>query len=168
MMGEGKIALFGGSFNPIHHGHLIVARAAAERLGAARVVFIPSPNPPHKSGLVLADAADRLEMVRLAIAGEPMFESSDVEIRRAGPSYTILTIEDFRRELPGRDLVWLIGADSLAFISIDGLYRALGREGRDPNAPAYCDACFTGDYAIPLTDRTDNAEQRGSLLKASA
>lgn len=62
----------------------------------------------------------------------------------------------------------LIGVDSLAFISIDGLYRALGREGRDPAAPAFCDACFTGDYAIPLTDQTDNAEQRGSLLKASA
>jgi amidophosphoribosyltransferase len=60
----------------------------------------------------------------------------------------------------------LIGVDSLAFISIDGLYRALGREGRDPAAPAYCDACFTGDYAIPLTDRADHAEHRGSLLKA--
>lgn len=62
----------------------------------------------------------------------------------------------------------LIGVDSLAFISIDGLYRALGRDGRDAAAPAFCDACFTGDYAIPLTDRTDNAEPRGSLLKASA
>jgi amidophosphoribosyltransferase len=60
----------------------------------------------------------------------------------------------------------LIGVDSLAFISIDGLYRALGWPGRDPAAPAYCDACFTGDYAIPLTDRADNAEHRGSLLKA--
>lgn len=62
----------------------------------------------------------------------------------------------------------LIGVDSLAFISIDGLYRALGREGRDPAAPAYCDACFTGDYAIPLTDRDDNAEARGNLMKAGA
>ena len=62
----------------------------------------------------------------------------------------------------------LIGVDSLAFISIDGLYRALGREGRDPAAPAYCDACFTGDYAIPLTDRDDNAEARGNLLRAGA
>ncbi|WP_431303856.1 amidophosphoribosyltransferase [Sediminicoccus sp. BL-A-41-H5] len=62
----------------------------------------------------------------------------------------------------------LIGVDSLAFISLDGLYRALGREGRDPAAPAYCDACFTGEYAIPLTDRTDNTEARGSLLKAGA
>jgi len=60
----------------------------------------------------------------------------------------------------------LIGVDSLAFISIDGLYRALGKPGRDPAAPAFCDACFTGDYAIPLTDQMDNAEQRGSLLKA--
>ncbi len=62
----------------------------------------------------------------------------------------------------------LIGVDSLAFISLDGLYRALGREGRDPAAPAFCDACFTGEYAIPLTDRTDNTEARGSLLKAGA
>ena len=62
----------------------------------------------------------------------------------------------------------LIGVDSLAFISIDGLYRALGKPGRDSASPAYCDACFTGDYAIPLTDRTDNQEQRGSLLKAGA
>jgi amidophosphoribosyltransferase len=62
----------------------------------------------------------------------------------------------------------LIGVDSLAFISLDGLYRALGRDGRDPAAPAYCDACFTGEYAIPLTDRTDNTEARGSLLKAGA
>ena len=62
----------------------------------------------------------------------------------------------------------LIGVDSLAFISLDGLYRALGSEGRDPAAPAYCDACFTGEYAIPLTDRTDNTEARGSLLKAGA
>ena len=62
----------------------------------------------------------------------------------------------------------LIGVDSLAFISIDGLYRALGRPGRNPAAPAFCDACFTGDYAIPLTDRADHAEHRGSLLKAGA
>jgi len=62
----------------------------------------------------------------------------------------------------------LIGVDSLAFISIDGLYRALGKPGRDPAAPAFCDACFTGDYAIPLTDQMNNAEPRGSLLKLGA
>jgi amidophosphoribosyltransferase len=66
------------------------------------------------------------------------------------------------------EMAKLIGVDSLAFISIDGLYRALGKAGRDSKKPAFCDACFTGDYAIPLTDTLDNAEQRGTLLKARA
>jgi amidophosphoribosyltransferase len=60
----------------------------------------------------------------------------------------------------------LIGADSLAFISIDGLYRALGKPGRDPEQPYYCDACFTGDYPIPLPDQHDKADRQLSLLSA--
>ncbi len=113
-MPDGGIVLFGGSFNPIHNGHLIVARAVAERLGVSRLVFVPSPSPPHKTGTMLAEASDRLAMVRLAIAGEPLFDCSDVETRRSGPSYTILTVEDFRTTRADRDLFWLIGADSLA------------------------------------------------------
>jgi len=113
-MADGGIGLFGGSFNPIHNGHLIVARAVGELLGLDRVVFIPSPNPPHKPGADLADAADRLEMVRRAIAGETGFDCSDLEIRRSGPSYTILTVQEFSRLKPGRPLCWIIGADSLA------------------------------------------------------
>ncbi|MBS7810639.1 amidophosphoribosyltransferase [Roseococcus pinisoli] len=66
------------------------------------------------------------------------------------------------------EMAKLIGADSLAFISLDGLYRALGKPGRDSAKPAFCDACFTGDYAIPLTDMADNAERRSALEKASA
>ena len=108
------LALFGGSFNPIHVGHLIVGRAILEHVGLARLVFIPSANPPHKRGLELADAADRLEMVRLAIAGEPGFELSDVEIRRSGPSYTILTVEGYRRSLSAEAAIyWIIGGDTL-------------------------------------------------------
>ena len=108
------LALFGGSFNPIHVGHLIVGRAILEHVGLARLVFIPSANPPHKRGLELADAADRLEMVRLAIAGEPGFEVSDVEIRRTGPSYTILTVEGYRRSLSAEAAIyWIIGGDTL-------------------------------------------------------
>lgn len=109
------IALFGGSFNPVHHGHLIVARAVAEELNVARLVFVPSANPPHKMGQDLADAADRLEMVRLAVAGEPLFETSDIEVRRHGPSYTILTIEEYRSRLTtGQDLYWIIGGDTIS------------------------------------------------------
>jgi nicotinate-nucleotide adenylyltransferase len=108
------IALFGGTFDPIHHGHLIVARAVLEQLGYERLVLIPSPNPPHKVGRELSDASHRLEMARVAVEGEPRFEVSDCEIRRAGLSYTILTVEAFRQSI-GADgpLAWIIGGDSL-------------------------------------------------------
>ncbi len=109
------VALFGGSFNPIHNGHLIAVRSVAEQIGAARVVFIPSAQPPHKRPADLAEAADRLEMVRRAIAGEDAWEASDCELRRRGPSYTIDTVLGFRDELGGAgELCWVIGADSLA------------------------------------------------------
>ncbi len=108
------VVLFGGSFNPIHNGHLIVARSVAEQLGAARVVLIPAANPPHKNSADLADAADRLEMVRLAVRAEPGWEVSDCELHRAGPSYTLDTVAHFRREIGGgAELCWIIGADSL-------------------------------------------------------
>ena len=99
-----SVALFGGTFNPIHHGHLIVARSVAEHLNLSRVILIPSANPPHKRGHDLADASDRLAMVERAIADEPGFEASDVEIQRSGPSFTILTIEAYR-EMLGLDVL---------------------------------------------------------------
>jgi nicotinate-nucleotide adenylyltransferase len=113
IMADDGIALFGGSFNPIHNGHLIVARAVAERLSLSRVVFIPSPSPPHKANVDLADASDRLEMVRLAIAGQRGFEASDFEVRQGGVSYTILTVEAFQKSAAGQTLHWIIGGDTL-------------------------------------------------------
>lgn len=113
-MSNPGVALYGGTFNPIHHGHLIAARAVAERLDIDRLVLIPSANPPHKRGGELADAADRLEMARLAIAGEPSFEVSDVEVRRSGLSFTILTVEGWRQQVgPDAPLYWIIGGDTL-------------------------------------------------------
>ena len=113
-MGSG-VVLFGGSFNPIHIGHLITARSVMEHLNAARLVFIPSRHPPHKDVDDLANAADRMEMVSRAIAGEPGMEVSDAELKRDGPSYTVLTVKAFRESL-GVDvpLYWMIGGDSLA------------------------------------------------------
>ncbi len=109
-----RVGLYGGSFNPIHCGHLIIARSVAERLGLARVIFLPSAVPPHKQDECLVDSDQRAEMVRLAIAGEQLFDFSDYDLTRSGPSYTIETVAHFRRRLPeGTELFWIIGADWL-------------------------------------------------------
>jgi nicotinate-nucleotide adenylyltransferase len=89
----GRTAVFGGSFNPIHFGHLLMADELLERLALDRVVFVPAAAPPHKPVASLAPAEHRYEMVRLAIAGHPRFEASDVELRRRGPSFTVDTLE---------------------------------------------------------------------------
>jgi nicotinate-nucleotide adenylyltransferase len=105
---------FGGSFNPVHHAHLICARAVAEAGGFDRVVLIPSARPPHKGEeYEIAPAEDRLEMCRLAAAVEPsLFEVSDIELRRGGASYTIETVRALKGE-GWPDVHWLIGADML-------------------------------------------------------
>ena len=90
-----RVALFGGSFNPIHHGHLLLADEVAERLALDRVIFVPAAAPPHKPLADLAPAADRHAMVALATASHPRFEVADVEVRRVGPSYTVDTLSAF-------------------------------------------------------------------------
>ncbi len=117
-----NVALFGGTFDPIHCGHLIVARCVLEHLSLDEVTFIPSANPPHKGRADLSDVAHRLAMVELAIDGprplvgaEPGFACDDCETRRAGPSYTLETVMHFRERLgPQATIHWIIGADSLA------------------------------------------------------
>jgi len=109
-----RIGLFGGRFDPIHFGHLISARSIAERLSLSRIVLIPCARPPHRPAGELTDAASRLEMARLAVQDDPLFESSDLEIHRPGPSYTFDTVTQFRTQTgPEADLFWIIGADSL-------------------------------------------------------
>jgi nicotinate-nucleotide adenylyltransferase len=103
----------GGAFNPVHNGHLLCARAAAEALGVAMVVLIPCHVGPHKlSDPAMAAAEHRLMMCRLAVAGVDGFEIDDRELRRAGPSYTIDTVRELRQA--GWDKVpWLLGADQV-------------------------------------------------------
>lgn len=109
-----RIGLYGGSFNPIHLGHLIVARAVAEIARLDRIIFLPSHSPPHKAQHQLLDAAHRSAMVRLAIAEEPLFGFSDFDLTRSGPTYTVDTVLHFREALPAdSNLFWLIGGDSL-------------------------------------------------------
>ncbi len=108
-----RLGLFGGTFNPIHEGHLAVARRAREALGLDQILFIPSGDPPHKTDRSLAPAADRCEMVRLAIASDPRCALSDIEIRRPGKSYTIDTIRQLRRDHgAGTQFYFLIGLDA--------------------------------------------------------
>ena len=107
---------FGGSFNPIHHGHLIGARAVAEAAGFERVVLIPSALPPHKLGdREMAPAEHRLAMCRLAVKGDATFEVNDLELTRTGPSYTIDSARQLRRE-GWTGVHWLIGTDTVPFL----------------------------------------------------
>lgn len=108
------LGLYGGTFDPIHVGHLIVARAVAEAVGLTGVVLIPTKQPPHKDVNDLTDASLRIEMIQLAIKDEPLFSFSDVDMTHEGPTYTIDTIARFRKQLShDTDICWIIGADSL-------------------------------------------------------
>jgi nicotinate-nucleotide adenylyltransferase len=107
-----RIGILGGTFNPIHLGHLAAAEEVRDRLKLDAVLFIPAFLPPHKSESGMPSAAQRQEMVGLAIKGNPRFQVSDIEILRGGRSYTIDTIEELRRAYPGSDLVFITGLDT--------------------------------------------------------
>jgi nicotinate-nucleotide adenylyltransferase len=109
-----RIGIFGGSFDPIHHGHLILARAAREELGLDRVIFIPADMSPHKTETKPSTAQDRLAMVQRAIADEDGFAASDIELLRPPPSYTVETLRELKALYPGDELILLIGADNVA------------------------------------------------------
>ena len=109
-----RLGLYGGTFDPIHLGHLLVAQAALEELALDRLVFIPAAQSPFKPGTVPAASTARLRWLRLALAGHPEFGVDDLELRRGGVSYTIDTIRTFSTRVPGASLFWLIGADHVS------------------------------------------------------
>jgi nicotinate-nucleotide adenylyltransferase len=108
------VGLLGGSFDPIHHGHLIAARAASEALGLDSVRFMPANEQPFKAGRHAASAAQRAEMIALAIAGAAGFELERVELERPGPSYTAATLRVLCAREPDTEFVLLLGADAAA------------------------------------------------------
>ena len=117
-----RLLVFGGSFNPVHNGHLLLAREILRhRLGEA-LLFVPARSPPHKSALHLAPETDRLAMLSLAIPALPNAYVSDLEFHRPGLSYTIDTLETLQAELPGVQLVFIMGMDSL--VSLHTWHRA--------------------------------------------
>lgn len=108
-----RLGLLGGTFDPPHLGHLLIASDACDALALDRVVFIPAAAPPHKPGRVQGTPEQRLAMVRAAISGDPRFAADDMELRRAGPSYTVDTLRALRERHPGAELFFLVGVDQL-------------------------------------------------------
>jgi nicotinate-nucleotide adenylyltransferase len=107
------IGIFGGTFDPPHIGHLVLAAEAHKQLGLDRLLWVLTPDPPHKQGRSIAPLDHRLAMVKLAIADDPQFELSTVELTRPGPHYALDTVQILAGQNPGADLVYLMGGDSL-------------------------------------------------------
>ena len=121
-----KLGIYGGSFDPVHVGHLLVAQAAIEELGLDRLFFIPAAHSPFKPENHAAPAALRLQLLRLALAGKSNCEVDEQEIQRGGVSYTVDTLRGYADKFPGAQLFYLIGADNAAKLN----------EWRDPAALA--------------------------------
>jgi nicotinate-nucleotide adenylyltransferase len=108
-----RLGIFGGSFDPIHYGHLLLAECGREQCRLDEVWFLPAAVPPHKQDRELTPAAQRIEMLELAIAGNPAFSVCRYETDRGGVNYTVDTLTHLREEDPGRELFFLLGADML-------------------------------------------------------
>ena len=137
-----RLGLFGGTFDPPHFGHLLVAQEVAEWLSLDRLLFLVAGLPPHKLGDVLSPPPIRVEMARAAVAENPLFGVSEVELDREGPTYTVDTLRHVRTAHSDAELFFLLGADQLAEFhewqeseGIAGLATlvAVGRDGMDPD-----------------------------------
>jgi nicotinate-nucleotide adenylyltransferase len=111
-MAEWRLGILGGTFNPIHLGHLVLAETFRERLALDRVLFVPAGTPPHKPPDGLAPALHRYAMVSLAVAGHPGFIACPVELERSGPSYSVDTVDALAGDWPGARLFFLMGSDT--------------------------------------------------------
>ena len=111
-MAEPRLGVFGGTFNPIHVGHLVFVESLRERLALDRVLLVPSGVPPHKGRQGLAEPLHRYAMVSLAVAGHPALQVSPVEVERPGPAYSVDTLERLAADCPASRLVFLMGSDT--------------------------------------------------------
>ena len=111
-----RLGIMGGTFDPVHYGHLFVAEEARARFDLDRVLFVPNGAPPHKKEYLLTAARDRYEMTRLAIADNPAFACTSLELDRIGPSYTVDTLKTLRDRYPSTELFYITGIDAIADI----------------------------------------------------
>lgn len=123
-----KTGLFGGTFNPVHCGHVQTACEILAEFSLDRILFIPARIPVHKHYEGIVSAEDRLQMLRLALAGRPGLQVSDIELRRKEPSYSILTVRDLEQSMPGNEFFFVLGADSFNTLPSWYLYHDLIRE----------------------------------------
>ena len=137
-----KIAIYGGTFDPVHHAHLILAREAIETLGLDKVILVPAAISPLKKSAPVASGEVRLEMLQAAIKGEPEFEANECELLRPPPSYTIDTVEEIRRRECDASVYCLIGEDNVEqlpqwhrFAELQKIVRfvVLDRSGKQPS-----------------------------------
>lgn len=142
-----KIGLLGGTFDPPHHGHLLIAEQARERCQLDEIWFMPTKTPPHKEESKYSKDQDRLEMVRRAIESNPYFHLSLVEFERTGPSYTIDTIKKLIERFPDREFYFIIGGDMIEYLpkwkQIDELIRLITFIG--VRRPGYGSSTFYDD-----------------------
>ena len=109
-----RIGVYGGSFDPVHLGHLVLAEQCRDQAKLDRVLFVPAARPPHKQQQTLAPFDKRVEMLALAVAGQPAFQIDELEKDRPGPSYTVETLATLRDRQPGDELHLIVGTDTLA------------------------------------------------------
>ena len=125
-----RIGVFGGSFDPIHYGHIRPVRAARRRLGLDRVLYLPTANPPHKPGRQFAPAGSRFAMVELALLGEEGMHASPLELTPGRPAYTVDSLDRLAREHPGDELWLIVGGDNFAQLQTWKSWRRLTRLAR--------------------------------------
>ncbi len=108
-----RLGVFGGTFDPVHYAHLLLAETCREELGLTELRFVPAGNPPHKPDAAITDGHTRADMLQLAVSGYPEFVVDRRELRRSGPSFTVDTLAEFSAEFPEAELYFILGADSL-------------------------------------------------------
>lgn len=157
-----RVGLFGGSFDPVHVGHIQVAQAAREQLGLDRVYFIPAAQSPFKPNQRLAPSAVRLRLLRLALAGRAWTEVDDQEIVRGGVSYTIDTIRHYRNRYPSCALFYLIGSDHVRFLPTWRSSEELARE------VSFAVVLRPGDHEVKLPHPFSGVTLRSMPIGVSA